>query len=159
MLQRWKEPAPFLLAAAAVGAALPRRPNKAAAVEMSPAAKAVADYDKAGDKPARSIASLTSPSASTIRIVLRGWLVSRPPPPNTASSSRSSMRISVRRRKRRWSRTPSPKASTAICSVRPRRSPAAVFTTACSSRPASRSSRSTSPCAAIRTTRPASQRR
>jgi hypothetical protein len=45
---------PFLLAAAAVGAALAAAPaDKSAAVEMSPAAKAVVDYDKSGDKPAK----------------------------------------------------------------------------------------------------------
>src|SRR6185312_9746097 len=53
---------PFLLAAAAVGAALAAAPaDKSAAVEMSPAAKAVVDYDKSGDKPAKKyrIAYLT----------------------------------------------------------------------------------------------------
>jgi len=33
--------------------------HKAAAVEMSPAAKAVVDYDKSGAKPGKNIASLT----------------------------------------------------------------------------------------------------
>jgi galactofuranose transport system substrate-binding protein len=54
--------APFLLAAAAVGAALVAAPaHKAAAVEMSPAAKAVVDYDKSGAKPGKKyrIAYLT----------------------------------------------------------------------------------------------------
>jgi ABC-type sugar transport system substrate-binding protein len=53
---------PFLLAAAAVGAALVAAPaHKAAAVEMSPAAKAVVDYDKSGAKPGKKyrIAYLT----------------------------------------------------------------------------------------------------
>src|ERR1700752_2609706 len=51
-----------LLVAAAVGAALVTTPvHKAAAVEMSPAAKAVVDYDKSGDKPGKKyrIAYLT----------------------------------------------------------------------------------------------------
>ena len=47
--------------------------HNAAAVEMSPAAKAVVDYDKSGKSRRRNIASPISPNASTIPIAWRGW--------------------------------------------------------------------------------------
>ena len=61
------------IAAVAIGATLAMPGVRdAGAVEMSPAAKAVVDYDKSGEVPARpSTASPTSPNASTTPIASR----------------------------------------------------------------------------------------
>lgn len=146
-----------LLAIGAVLAVATAR--QVAAVEMSAAAKAVVDYDKSGDKPKQKyrIAYLTECVDNPYCLARLAGL--------KAAAAKYGFEFKI------FDANFSPATQAKVVenavtegfdgylSVPRRRSPAVGCIIVCSSLPASRSSRSTSPCVAIRTIRPASPRR
>ena len=142
---------PLGLTAAALGTALiAGAVLPAAAVEMSPAAKAVVDYDKSSAKPDKKyrIAYLTECVDNPYCLARLAGL--------KAAAAKYGFEFKI------FDANFSPATQAKVVENAVTEGfdgylfgPAAAFTIACSSRPANRSSRSTSPCAAIPTTHPA----